>query len=170
MKKFAAIVLAALVAVALFANGTTEEASSGFTPEKDVSWVCTSKPGGGSDIFTTQIKDAMKANGITNANIVTDYITDGSGEVGRLQVATTNKAKADYTLLTFNSGDLMPMVKNTEAMQEQGPFYKLTCYSDLNPMLEVTMAEAYIQPVLVNRRSTVFLNINATTWNKGVRA
>ena len=114
MKKFAAIVLAALVAVALFANGSTEEASSGFTPTKDVSWVCTSKPGGGSDIFTTQIKDAMKANGITNANIVTDYITDGSGEVGRLQVATTNKAKADYTLLTFNSGDLMPMVKNTD--------------------------------------------------------
>ena len=62
------------------------------------------------------------------------------------------------------------MVKNTEAMQEQAAFYKLTCYSDLNPMLEVTMAEAYIQPVLVNRRSTVFLNINATTWNKGVRA
>ncbi|MGN1178340.1 MAG: tripartite tricarboxylate transporter substrate-binding protein, partial [Candidatus Ornithospirochaeta sp.] len=114
MKKFAAIVLAALVAVALFANGSTEEASSGFTPTKDVSWVCTSKPGGGSDIFTTQIKDAMKANGITNANIVTDYITDGSGEVGRLQVATTNKAKADFTLLTFNSGDLMPMVKNTD--------------------------------------------------------
>ena len=114
MKKFVAIVLSALMVCALFANGTEETASAGFKPTKDVSWVCTSKPGGGSDIFTTQIKDAMKANGITNANIVTDYITDGSGEVGRLQVATTNKAKADYTLLTFNSGDLMPMVKNTD--------------------------------------------------------
>ena len=99
---------------ALFANGTEETASAGFKPTKDVSWVCTSKPGGGSDIFTTQIKDAMKVNGITDANIVTEYITDGSGEVGRLQVSTTNKAKADYTLLTFNSGDLMPMVKNTD--------------------------------------------------------
>ena len=114
MKKIAAIALVALVAVALFANGTAEETSAGFTPAKDVSWVCTSKPGGGSDIFTTQIKDAMKVNGITDANIVTDYVTDGSGEIGRLQVATTNKAKADYTLLTFNSGDLMPMVKNTD--------------------------------------------------------
>ena len=56
----------------------------------------------------------MKVNGITDAYIVTEYITDGSGEVGRLQVSTTNKAKADYTLLTFNSGDLMPMVKNTD--------------------------------------------------------
>ncbi len=114
MKKLAVLVLMALVSCALFANGTSEAASAGFTPTKDVTWVCTSKPGGGSDIFTTQIKDAMKANGITDANIVTDYITDGSGEVGRLQVATMNKAKADYTLLTFNSGDLMPMVKNTD--------------------------------------------------------
>ena len=114
MKKFVAIVLSALMVWALFANGTEETASAGFKPTKDVSWVCTSKPGGGSDIFTTQIKDAMKVNGITDANIVTEYITDGSGEVGRLQVSTTNKAKADYTLLTFNSGDLMPMVKNTD--------------------------------------------------------
>ncbi len=114
MKKFVAIVLSALMVCALFANGTEETASAGFKPTKDVSWVCTSKPGGGSDIFTTQIKDAMKVNGIIDANIVTEYITDGSGEVGRLQVSTTNKAKADYTLLTFNSGDLMPMVKNTD--------------------------------------------------------
>ena len=114
MKKFVAIVLSALMVCALFANGTEETASAGFKPTKDVSWVCTSKPGGGSDIFTTQIKDAMKVNGITDANIVTEYITDGSGEVGRLQVSTTNNAKADYTLLTFNSGDLMPMVKNTD--------------------------------------------------------
>ena len=114
MKKFVSIVLSALMVCALFANGTEETASAGFKPTKDVSWVCTSKPGGGSDIFTTQIKDAMKVNGITDANIVTEYITDGSGEVGRLQVSTTNKAKADYTLLTFNSGDLMPMVKNTD--------------------------------------------------------
>ena len=114
MKKFVAIVLSALMVCALFANGTEETASAGFKPTKDVSWVCTSKPGGGSDIFTTQIKDAMKVNGITDANIVTEYITDGSGEVVRLQVSTTNKAKADYTLLTFNSGDLMPMVKNTD--------------------------------------------------------
>ncbi|MBS7379355.1 MAG: tripartite tricarboxylate transporter substrate binding protein [Sphaerochaetaceae bacterium] len=114
MKKFVVIVLSALMVCALFANGTEETASAGFKPTKDVSWVCTSKPGGGSDIFTTQIKDAMKVNGITDANIVTEYITDGSGEVGRLQVSTTNKAKADYTLLTFNSGDLMPMVKNTD--------------------------------------------------------
>lgn len=113
MKKLLTILFVLLLSLSLFAKGEKEVSGSGFTPTKDVTWTCTSKPGGGSDIFTTQIKEAMKNNGITGANIVTSYVTDGGGEVGRLQVATTNKAQADYTLLTFNSGDLMPMVKNT---------------------------------------------------------
>lgn len=114
MKKFLAVALVMMLSLALFANGTQEGgAASGFTPTKDVEWTCTSKPGGGSDIFTQQIKDALKTQGITDANVVISYVTDG-GEVGRLQVAMTGKNKADYTLLTFNSGDLMPMVKNTD--------------------------------------------------------
>ncbi len=86
-----------------------------FKPKKDVTWTCTSKPGGGSDIFSQAIRDAAKANvpELKKTNIVISYVTDGAGEVGRLNVANTAKAKADYTLLTFNSGDLMPMVKNT---------------------------------------------------------
>ena len=63
----------------------------------------------------------------------------------------------------------VPEVENVAAIQDYGPYYKLTVYSELNPRKEVTMAEAYIQPVLENRRSTVFLNVNAKTWNKGVR-
>ncbi|MCF0238321.1 MAG: tripartite tricarboxylate transporter substrate binding protein [Sphaerochaetaceae bacterium] len=116
MKKFFAVLaLVALLVMPIFANGSTEGSASGsFTPTKDVEWTCTSKPGGGSDIFTQQIKDAMKNNGISNANVVVSYVTDGGGEVGRLQVATTSAAKADHTLLTFNSGDLMPMVANTD--------------------------------------------------------
>ena len=57
MKKFAAIVLAALVAVALFANGSTEEASSGFTPTKDVSWVCTSSQA--EEVISSQLRSRM---------------------------------------------------------------------------------------------------------------
>ncbi|MCF0261746.1 MAG: tripartite tricarboxylate transporter substrate binding protein [Sphaerochaetaceae bacterium] len=116
MKKFFVVLaLVALLVMPVMANGTTEGSTSGsFTPTKDVEWTCTSKPGGGSDIFTQQIKDAMKNNGISNANVVVSYVTDGGGEVGRLQVAMTSAAKADYTLLTFNSGDLMPMVANTD--------------------------------------------------------
>lgn len=52
----------------------------------------------------------------------------------------------------------VPMTKNTDATQAQSSFYKLTVYSELNPMLEVTMAEAYVQPALSNRNSLVFIN------------
>lgn len=116
MKKVLSIVaLIAMIVVPVFAQGGAENSgSASFAPTKDVSWMCTSKPGGGSDIFTQQIKDAMKANNISTANVVVEYKTDGGGEVGRLTVATTPKAKADHQLLTFNSGDLMPMVKNTD--------------------------------------------------------
>lgn len=117
MKKVLTIVaLIAMIALPVFAEGSTETqgAAAGFVPTKDVEWTCTSKPGGGSDIFTQQIKEAMKVNGISDANVVVSYVTDGGGEVGRLQVAMTAKAKADHTILTFNSGDLMPMCANTD--------------------------------------------------------
>lgn len=61
----------------------------------------------------------------------------------------------------------VPMVQDTPALQSQASYYKVTRYSELNPMLEVTMAEAYVQPGLINRRSTVFMNITNTKWNKG---
>jgi putative tricarboxylic transport membrane protein len=50
---------------------------------------------------------------VNGQTIVVSNETDGSGEVGRNKVATTT-SDADYTLLTFNSGDLMPMVTNTK--------------------------------------------------------
>lgn len=61
----------------------------------------------------------------------------------------------------------VPMVENTDAAQVQGPYYKVTVYSTLNPMTEVTMAEAYVQPGLINRASLVFMNVTQTTWNEG---
>lgn len=61
----------------------------------------------------------------------------------------------------------VPNVQNTEALQQQASYYKMTRYSDLNPMLEVTMAEAYVQPGLINRASLVFINTASTTWNEG---
>lgn len=57
--------------------------------------------------------------------------------------------------------------ENTAALQTQGAYYLVTRYSELNPKLEITMAEAYIQPGLTNRRSLVFLNALNTTWNEG---
>ena len=61
----------------------------------------------------------------------------------------------------------VPVVKNTEALQVYGSYYKVTRYSDVNPMVETTLAEAYVQPALSNRGSLVFLNTMNTTWNDG---
>lgn len=61
----------------------------------------------------------------------------------------------------------VPIMTDTPALQAQASYYKVTRYSELNPMLEVTMAEAYVQPGLINRRSLMFMNITNTSWNKG---
>ena len=117
MKKLLALALALTAVLSLTACGGSgsDIAEDGtFTPTKTVTWVCTSGAGGGSDIFTRKISDIMSAEGLVNGQtIVVSNETDGAGEVGRNKIATL-KMNPDYNLLTFNSGDLMPMVTNTQ--------------------------------------------------------
>jgi len=117
MKKLALIVLVLMVALVapLFAQGGAEAASAGFAPSKDIEWYVTSSPGGGSDIYTRMISDIMtRLDVVAGQTFLVTNKTDGGGEVGRLQVSRVNAGNlANHTLLTFNSGDLMPMVKNT---------------------------------------------------------
>ena len=116
-KKLMATVLAGVMAVSMLATGCggSKDIKDGkFTPSKSIQWMCTSSAGGGSDIFTRKIGDIMTAENLVNGQtIVVTNNTDGAGEVGRNEVATM-KNNADYQLLTFNSGDLMPMVQNTK--------------------------------------------------------
>lgn len=125
MKKLMALTLALLMVLSLAACGgsnggsTSQGGNSGetgeFVPTKTVTWVCTSSAGGGSDIFSRMITDIMTSENMVNGQtLVVDNQTDGAGEIGRNKVATTKAGDADYTLLTFNSGDLMPMVTNTK--------------------------------------------------------
>ncbi|MBN2618967.1 MAG: tripartite tricarboxylate transporter substrate binding protein [Spirochaetales bacterium] len=117
MKKLILAMLMASVLVSpIFANGENEKQNveGPFVPQQSIEWYCTSSPGGGSDIFTRTIIDIINEENLANGqNIVIQYKTDGAGEIGRNLVSNTKGEKADYTLLTFNSGDLMPMVKNT---------------------------------------------------------
>ena len=117
MRKFVSlmvILLAAALACPLFAGGKQEASGGAFTPAQDIEWIVTSSPGGGSDIYSRMIGDIMtKQNLIGGKTILVNNQTDGGGEVGRLAVSRVTGKKADHTLLTFNSGDLMPMVKNT---------------------------------------------------------
>lgn len=62
----------------------------------------------------------------------------------------------------------VPVIEETAALQAQGAFAKTTVYSEVNPMLEVTMAEAYVQPALINRASLVFINTTNVAWNGGL--
>jgi len=121
MKKLFSLVLASAMMLSLVACGSSSSgsgATSGeaktFAPSTEVNWIVTSKAGGGSDIYTRMITDIMTTQGWVDQTFVVENITDGAGEVGRLQVATTKAADADHTLLTFNSGDLMPMCLNTD--------------------------------------------------------
>lgn len=61
----------------------------------------------------------------------------------------------------------VPVVKGTDAIQAHGQYAKTTVYSQVNPLLEVTMIEAYVQPALINRASLVFANIANTEWADG---
>ena len=117
MKKKIALALAGLMMLSTVAGcGKKDVGEDGkFTPQDTINWTVTSSPGGGSDIYTRMISDIMTKNELINGQtVVVTNKTDGSGEVGRNEVANTKGKKANYTLLTFNSGDLMPMVQNTK--------------------------------------------------------
>ena len=62
----------------------------------------------------------------------------------------------------------VPMLDNTDAMQVLGKYAKTTVYSEVNPMVEMTMAEAYVQAALINRASLVFMNTTNVAWNGGL--
>ncbi|MBB6480076.1 tripartite tricarboxylate transporter substrate binding protein [Spirochaeta isovalerica] len=112
MKKIlTALLMTALVSGFAFAEGKQDspEASGPWTPQKVVEWVVTSSAGGGSSIFTQTITEIIKNEGLVDQNIVINYKTDGGGAVGRRMVSTMKNEA--HTLLTFNSGDLQPMVQ-----------------------------------------------------------
>ena len=117
LNKKALLALAGILAAAsLTACGSSDISEDGtFTPSDTINWTVTSSPGGGSDIFTRKIGDIMtKEDMINGQTVIVTNKTDGGGEIGRNETATLKGAKANYTLLTFNSGDLMPMVENTK--------------------------------------------------------
>lgn len=110
MRRFLLVSLLIIAGVAVvFATGTTESAGGAWAPSRQVEWYCTSSPGGGSSIFTQTIIQIIKDEGLVDQNIVINYKTDGGGAVGRREVSGKNTN--GHTLLTFNNGDLQPLVQ-----------------------------------------------------------
>ena len=114
MKKRMTLIVSLILAVSLISAMAVSADEPAWEPSANVEWYITSSPGGGSDIYTRKIIEIISGNGwVTNTFLPTN-LTDGGGEVGRMKVAMTQGKNADTTLLTFNSGDLMPMVANTD--------------------------------------------------------
>ncbi len=110
MKKIMTILLmTAFLASAVFAEGQKESSDGPWSPTKGVEWVVTSSAGGGSSIFTQTIVEIINEENLVDKDIIINYKTDGGGAVGRRAVSMMKNES--HTLLTFNSGDLEPLVK-----------------------------------------------------------
>lgn len=87
---------------------------------------------------------------------------------------TTYKAWAENVVVLSPSLQLgwtwwsdVPQVDDTAALQAYRDNVKITRFSRLDPMEEVTVAEAYIMPALINRSSLYYINTENSTWNDG---
>lgn len=103
------IALVVLSGGLVFATGEAESGDGGWTPSRNVEWVVTSSPGGGSSIFTQTIVEIINQEGLVDEDILINYQTDGGGAVGRRRVSRENSG--GHTILTFNNGDLQPLVQ-----------------------------------------------------------
>lgn len=111
MRRFLCVsVLLVASAGLLFASGEAEMAADGeWTPSRNVEWYVTSSPGGGSSIFTQTIIEIINEQELVDEEIIINYKTDGGGAVGRREVSRKNSN--GHTILTFNNGDLQPLVQ-----------------------------------------------------------
>ena len=65
-------------------EGSAPAETAAFVPEKNITWICTSSAGGGSDIFSRMISDIMKTEDMVNGQtIVVSNETDGPAQIGR---------------------------------------------------------------------------------------
>lgn len=122
------------------------------------------------DVSIDSINAYMRKKKAPQVLVVDTYVTiehkDGSRETIKPWNENVCTLSAEPRL-GYTYYKPVPMLKATDAIQTQGSYYKMTVYSDVNPMLEVTMAEAYVQPALAGRKSLVFINTMNTTWNDG---
>ena len=111
MKKVLAIVTVLCI---LFASAAL--ADTAWKPKGDVKFIVCSSAGGGSDIYTRKMIEIMNREGISDANYVVDYMTDGGGESGRQYVAKARKG--DELLVAMEFGGFANMLKNTNVRMD----------------------------------------------------
>jgi putative tricarboxylic transport membrane protein len=87
------------------ASASSEDAASGY-PERDISLVIQSSPGGGSDLFARTFANAVTANELLPVTIVPENMPGGNGAMAYAYVA--EKAGDPYFLLNA-SGSFITM-------------------------------------------------------------
>lgn len=113
----------------------------------------------------------MKSKGFPQFLVIDSYATIEAKDGSQNTIKPWNENVITLTQvaqLGWTYYKPVPFIDNTDALQAQGAYAKTTVYSELNPMLETTMAEAYVQAGLINRASLVFLNTNNVAWNGGL--
>lgn len=92
--------------------GEQQAESTSWEPKGEVKFIVCSKAGGGSDIYTRKMIEIINGDGISDANFVVDYMTDGGGETGRQYVADAKKG--DELLVAMEYGGFANMLLNTD--------------------------------------------------------
>jgi len=109
------LIVTALLAGSLFANGQGESSSAAY-PDKTVEFVVPASAGGGSDTLARLILDIIQKNNLVDGTIVVVNKPGGGGAVG---MAYTAGQKGDYTIMTMNAaqalaGRTTPALEKTE--------------------------------------------------------
>lgn len=124
----------------------------------------------GDMISLANVNSFMVGKGFPQFLVIDSYATIEAKDGTQITIKPWNEnvvALSPIAQLGWTYYKPVPVMENTDAMQVLGKYSKTTVYSDVNPMLEVTMAEAYVQPGLINRASLVFANTENAAWNDG---
>ena len=115
MKRLVGLLVATLlVSASVWAGGQGDAGADGtWAPSRNVDFIVTSSPGGGSDIFARLIADLVRREGFVGNPVVVSNRTDGVGEAARMQLTQLRGAMADHTIMAFNLDDMIQMVQNT---------------------------------------------------------
>ena len=107
-------VFLAIACALSFAFTALSAVAGEFTPARKVTWVISTKPGSNIDIFSRTVGEAVKASK-PPYNLVMLNKEDGGGAVANRDVSVMRTGNdANNTLLTFNIGDVPPLIQNTE--------------------------------------------------------
>lgn len=119
-----------------------------------------------ANVSLDAVNDYMKKMGYPTIMVIDSMVAvEGSKGTQNIKPWDVNVVALSLTSsLGYTYFKRVPETPNVAALQTYGTHYKVTRYSSVNPMKEVTMAEAYVQPVLTNRKSLCLINVGGTEW------